>query len=78
MDEDGARFTQEHRSRLVRWLLRELAETSDGVARSAAALGRTDGDWVEFVAACDRLRPTAERWLAGLEQPIREQGTGAP
>jgi hypothetical protein len=76
VDEHDGRFTEEHRRRLVRWLLRELAETSDGVMRSAAELGWTDGDWAELVAACDRLRPTVERWLAGLEQRIREQGTG--
>jgi len=77
LGEHDGRFTEEHRSRMVRWLLRELAETTDEIAKSAGAPGGTGGDWTELVAACDRLRPTVERWLAGLEQRIGEQGTGA-
>jgi hypothetical protein len=42
--EQEGRFTEEHRGRMVRWLLRELAETTDGIARSAGAVGWAGGD----------------------------------
>jgi hypothetical protein len=73
---DG-RFTAADRGRIVRWLLRELAEASDGVARTAAERAWADGEWAEVVAACGRLRPAVERWLAGLEQDTSERGVGA-
>ncbi|HYU58907.1 MAG TPA: hypothetical protein VEO00_12800 [Actinomycetota bacterium] len=77
MGEHDGRFTEEHRGRMVRWLLRELAETTDEIAKSAGAPGWTDGDWTEIAAAWGKLRRTIEPWLADAERRIGEKGAGA-
>jgi hypothetical protein len=66
--EHDGRFTEEHRSRLVRWLLQELAETTDGMAKIVGAAGWTDDDWTEIAAAWSKLRWTIESWLDDAER----------
>jgi len=77
LGEQDGRFTEGHRSRLVRWFLQELGETTDGIAESAAAEGWTGADWAELEAAWNELRRTIEPWLADAERRIREKETGA-
>jgi len=77
LGEHDGRFTEEHRGRMVRWLLRELAETTDEIAKSAGAPGGTGGDWTEIAAAWGKLRRTIEPCLADAERRIGEKGDGA-
>jgi hypothetical protein len=77
LGEHDGRFTEEHRSRMVRWLLQQLGETTDGIANGAAAAGWMGGEWEEIEAAWNELRRTIEPWLADAEQRIREKETAA-
>jgi hypothetical protein len=73
--EKAGRFTEAHRTRLIRWLLRELAETTDGLARGGA--GWTGRDRDELEAAWHELRRTIEPWLAEAERRSTEKEAGA-
>jgi hypothetical protein len=75
--EHDGRFTEEHRCRMVRWLLRELAEVTDAIAQSAGAAGRTDVDTTELAAAWGELRRMIEPWLAAAERRTGSEGTPA-
>jgi hypothetical protein len=73
---DG-RFTEEHRVRMVRWTVRELAETIGRIEASAEAARREGADGSGLGANWSRLRRTIEPWLADAERRTRGEGTGA-
>jgi hypothetical protein len=77
LGEQYGQLTGEHRIRLIRWVLQELAETTDGITRSAAAVGWSAGEWTDLEAAWRELRRTIEPWLADAEQRVREEGLAA-
>jgi hypothetical protein len=62
---------------MIRWIVRELAETTDRIAGSAEAARWAGEDWTGIDAHWRRLRRTIEPWLADAEQCIREKGNGA-
>jgi hypothetical protein len=73
VDEHDGRFTGEHRVRMIRWIVRELAETTDRIAGSAEAARGADGGWTEFDVRWHELRRTIDPWLADAERRIREK-----
>ena len=66
--EHDGRFTEEHRVRLIRWLLRELDETTGLLAGSGDASRATSEDRAELDEHWEQLRRTIGPWLAAAEQ----------